>query len=321
MSTAIATRLEQHGASLLERVVVIGDLAQLKPEERVAYYRAVCESVGLNPLTRPFEYITLNGRLTLYARKDCTDQLRALRAISVTRLEREVAEGIYTVTAYGQDRSGRTDSALGAVPIEGIKGEVRANAMMKAETKAKRRLTLSLAGLGWLDEVEVESVPSAQRTDVDPETGEILRTEAPKSLADKVAARRAEVVGGPPAAQDAPPVSGAPPGDSDPPGPSDAPDQTRTVAGAEPASGPTAAAVPSAAAVTPAEQARQVFGDDIAEPTGLSSRELAQRIADAGVAMEVVLAAAKHLYGAGRKLGELTDAERLALWRKVEPSR
>jgi CO dehydrogenase nickel-insertion accessory protein CooC1 len=34
--------------------------------------------------------------------------------------------------------------------------------MMKAETKAKRRLTLSLAGLGWPDESEVVDIPSAQ---------------------------------------------------------------------------------------------------------------------------------------------------------------
>jgi hypothetical protein len=34
---------------------------------------------------------------------------------------------------------------------------------MTALTKAKRRLTLSLAGLGWLDETETDSVPGAQR--------------------------------------------------------------------------------------------------------------------------------------------------------------
>jgi len=33
---------------------------------------------------------------------------------------------------------------------------------MKAVTKAKRRLTLSLCGLGWLDETEVETIPTAE---------------------------------------------------------------------------------------------------------------------------------------------------------------
>jgi hypothetical protein len=36
-----------------------------------------------------------------------------------------------------------------------------ANALMKAETKAKRRVTLSICGLGMLDESEVESIPGA----------------------------------------------------------------------------------------------------------------------------------------------------------------
>jgi hypothetical protein len=33
---------------------------------------------------------------------------------------------------------------------------------MKAETKAKRRVTLSLAGLGWLDETELETIPQVR---------------------------------------------------------------------------------------------------------------------------------------------------------------
>jgi ribosomal protein S13 len=45
---------------------------------------------------------------------------------------------------------------------------------MKAETKAKRRVTLSIVGLGWTDESEVDSIPGAQAVRVDPETGEIL---------------------------------------------------------------------------------------------------------------------------------------------------
>ena len=44
---------------------------------------------------------------------------------------------------------------------------------MKAETKAKRRVTLSIAGLGWLDESETSSIKSAAVVDVDTETGEI----------------------------------------------------------------------------------------------------------------------------------------------------
>ncbi len=150
-------------AAVLEQVVVQGDLSKLTPAERVAYYKAVCDSVGLNPLTKPFDYIVLNGKLTLYARRDAAEQLRRIHGISITRLERDYQGDLYVVTAYGQDRNGRVDAATGAVAIAGLRGDQLANALMKAETKAKRRLTLSLAGLGWLDETEVDSIPGAVR--------------------------------------------------------------------------------------------------------------------------------------------------------------
>jgi hypothetical protein len=48
---------------------------------------------------------------------------------------------------------------------------------MKAVTKGKRRLTLSLCGLGWLDETEVQTIPDARPVAVDTETGEIVDAE------------------------------------------------------------------------------------------------------------------------------------------------
>ena len=146
---------------LLERVVIGGDLSKLTPTERLQYYRAVCDSVSLNPLTRPLEYLHLNGKLILYARKDASDQLRKLHGISVDRVEDKVVEGVYVVTAHLRDNRGRTDSDIGAVTIKGLSGDALANAMMKAHTKAKRRGTLSICGLGMLDETEVETIPDA----------------------------------------------------------------------------------------------------------------------------------------------------------------
>ena len=160
-SAALATHSSKDALAQLEQVVVAGNLATLSEQERIGYYARVCESLGLNPLTRPFEYITLNGRLTLYARKDATDQLRSLKGISVTNVQRRTdleTEGLYCIQVDGRDAKGRTDSAIAAVPIAGLKGENLANALMKCESKGKRRMTLSLAGLGWMDETEVETV-------------------------------------------------------------------------------------------------------------------------------------------------------------------
>lgn len=158
--------------SMVEKVVVQGDLAALSPQERLAYYKQVCESVGLNPLTRPFEYIRLNNKLTLYAKRDATDQLRSLKGVSIKIVGREKVDDLYIVTAQATDKNGRTDESVGAVNLAGLKGEYAANAIMKAETKAKRRVTLSIAGLGFLDETEVASIPDAGKVSINQDTGE-----------------------------------------------------------------------------------------------------------------------------------------------------
>ena len=143
----------------LEQLLIANDLAKLNIEQRVQYYNDVCKSLGLNPLTRPFDFITLNGKLQLYAKKDATDQLRRLYHVSVNELTHDHKEalGLYIVTASGVNGQGRGDSSTGAVSIKGLAGDNLANAIMKAETKAKRRLTLSLCGLGILDETEIET--------------------------------------------------------------------------------------------------------------------------------------------------------------------
>ncbi len=149
-------------ATQIENVLVNGDVGKMPPEQRLAYYQQVCASLGLNPLTKPFSYIVLNGKTVLYALKDCTEQLRNNRGVSLQIPSREVHEGVYVVTARATLPSGRQDESTGAVSIDALKGEARANAMMKAETKAKRRVTLSICGLGMLDETEVETIPNAK---------------------------------------------------------------------------------------------------------------------------------------------------------------
>lgn len=166
---------------IMEKVLIGGDLAALKPEERISYYKAVCHSLKLNPLTRPFEYIAFEGKLALYARRDCTEQLRARDGIEILSLERKTEDGLHTVIAKAKNRDGRQDEAIGAVPVvepnyvmewqNGKKVRAtnplagkplnpidRAKALKVCETQAKRRVTLSLAGLGIPDESEIEGI-------------------------------------------------------------------------------------------------------------------------------------------------------------------
>jgi hypothetical protein len=146
----------------IERAVMAGDLADLTSEQRAEYYTAVCRSLGLNPLTKPFEFLTLNGKLRLYALRDCTDQLRRLHGISIYITNRERIGDIYIVTARGKDRTEREDESTRAVALGNLKGDALANALMKAETKSKRRVSLSIAGLGWLDETELDTIREAR---------------------------------------------------------------------------------------------------------------------------------------------------------------
>ena len=155
--------VRRDGASIIEAVITKGDLAKLTSVERTQYYNEVCRSVGLNPFTRPFEYISLSGKLTLYARREATDQLRRMNGISLEVISREVVGDILTVHVRATDKSGRKDEDFGSVSIKGLAGEALANANMKAITKGKRRVTLSISGLGFLDESEVEDIPAHER--------------------------------------------------------------------------------------------------------------------------------------------------------------
>ena len=188
MTTAIA---KSTGATSLEKALINGDLATLSPEDRLLYYRQTCESLGLNPLTKPFDYIKLNGKLTLYARKDATDQLRKLRGVSIDKPDIQQIDNLIIVTVMAVDKDGRKDSDIGVVGKGDMGGNI-GNALMKAVTKAKRRVTLSICGLGILDEteVEVESIPNAVPIDAEPVTDEPQPTKA--QLMDKAPAHLAE---------------------------------------------------------------------------------------------------------------------------------
>lgn len=163
----------KHDLSVIEQVVMQGDLSKLDPTQRVTYYHKVCESLGLNPYTKPFDYISLNGKLQLYARKDATEQLRSIKNISIDGLEGRVVDDLFIVKAKASMPNGRKDESSGAVSIGFLKGDAKANAIMKAETKAKRRVTLSIGGLGFLDETEIETIPMAVKVNVDMKTGDI----------------------------------------------------------------------------------------------------------------------------------------------------
>lgn len=164
---------------ILEQVVCAGDLSKLTTEQKLQWYVLRCEAAGLDPRTQPFQYVTLQGKLTLYATKTATDQVAKANGISSEIVRDEMLPGdIYRVHARVTGRDGRRTDNIGAVNIAGMKGDQLANAMMKGVTKAFRRAVLSHCGLGMLDESEVQDVPGAVYPPVNPAQARIENTRA-----------------------------------------------------------------------------------------------------------------------------------------------
>lgn len=150
--------------TIISSLVLNGDLSKLSATDKVAYYTGYCERLGLDPFTSPFQILRLQGKEVLYLTRAGSQQLNKLHGVSHQITSRQIHEAAstYEVIARASLPDGRHTESIGAVNIANLKGEQYCNALMKAETKAKRRSTLDLLGLGLLDETEVVSIPDAQ---------------------------------------------------------------------------------------------------------------------------------------------------------------
>ena len=147
----------------MESIVVTKDLIYLTPEERIKFYVQVCESMGLNPLTRPlqyFEQIDKNGNhsLILYALRAASAKLAMIYELSVAVEKEEEDDQCISYKSTVTNKNGRSYSAIGAVSL---KGRLRSDAKMFAQTKANRRAILDFVGCGLLDETEIEGMNGA----------------------------------------------------------------------------------------------------------------------------------------------------------------
>ena len=140
-----------------------GDPRGMSAEERAGYVATLCRALRLNPLTRPAQFINLSGKEVLYLTRTATDQLAAMHS-----LNRRTIDGPKVVDICGTKvgvctvevslPSGRSETATATLPAADF-----VNLYMKLETKAKRRATLSILGLGVLTEEETETIPGARR--------------------------------------------------------------------------------------------------------------------------------------------------------------
>lgn len=150
-----AVKMSKEEREALTKVLLQGDLGKLSEVEKWCYYKNYCDMLGMNPYTMPFGIINAQGKQVLYAKKGAAEQLAHKFDITVKFTAEYEKLGVYVVVACASTPDGRQAEAKGAVPIENLKGEALANALMKAETKAHRRAVLRLVGLGALDESEI----------------------------------------------------------------------------------------------------------------------------------------------------------------------
>src|SRR4051812_44594734 len=93
---------EQPAAALAE-ILATGNLAKLTNEQRVAHYLNLCRSLGLNPASRPFDWIefydpqTKAKKLQLYLNGGGAAQLRRLHQISCWFTRRDNEDGMRVV--------------------------------------------------------------------------------------------------------------------------------------------------------------------------------------------------------------------------------
>ena len=155
-------------AVVVESLVVKGDVSLLSPEDKARFYVQMCTQLGLNPASNPLAVLKLNGKEVFYPTRGATDQLAAIH-----RLNREIVDGPKVIDVAGTKLvyamcrathpNGRVETAVATVPLTDP-----ANVLMRAETKAKRRATLSILGLGMLDESELETIPERLKSEAPP---------------------------------------------------------------------------------------------------------------------------------------------------------
>lgn len=130
-------------------------------EQLNEYREAIAKVQGIDPLMLDFIWMDdaetgLKNRV-LYAKRGVAEILRQKLGIRTTSLVPYESSGWLMFTATGVDKDGRQEMAVGSAYLEGLKADKKAHAVMTAQTRAVRRLTMQFVTGGILDETEVQA--------------------------------------------------------------------------------------------------------------------------------------------------------------------
>lgn len=154
--------------AIIESIVTTGDISKLTAAQKTTYYRRRCESLGLDPASKPFDVLKLSGKEVLYMNRGGTDQLAKIHRVSRRITEGPCCKTIEGVkVAYAKCEAttpdGRVEEVVATLPWSDP-----AMILMKVDTKARRRATLSITGAAALDESEIDDIPARERAHVKP---------------------------------------------------------------------------------------------------------------------------------------------------------
>lgn len=159
---------------IMQKFILKNDLSCLTMEEKLIFILNRCKDLKLDPRSQPIMIIKSKEKVgnsfvekeTPYISKSGGEQLAKVHQVSVLDTEEKILDDVFIVKAKVSLPNGRISQAIGVTPlfteydgkVTKITGAKKCNAMMVADTKARRRAVLSICGTGMIDESEIDTM-------------------------------------------------------------------------------------------------------------------------------------------------------------------
>lgn len=159
---------------IMQKFILKNDLSCLTMEEKLIFILNRCKDLKLDPRSQPIMILKSKEKVgnsfvekeTPYISKSGGEQLAKVHQVSILDTEEKILDDVFIVKAKVSLPNGRISQAIGVTPlfteydgkITKITGAKKCNAMMVADTKARRRAVLSICGTGMIDESEIDTI-------------------------------------------------------------------------------------------------------------------------------------------------------------------
>jgi hypothetical protein len=143
--------------------LIRGDVSSIPREALLRYVFTFCERVGISPLAVPFSLMKTQRGMQLVANRNFYDAVASKYSVSRECVGEGFFEGtkLYFTRYRATTPDGRVTEDMALVDTAGLNGNDLANAIMKAHTKGRNRVTRAHLGFPFPDETEAETVPGA----------------------------------------------------------------------------------------------------------------------------------------------------------------